>query len=1044
MKIRLIKLVFWMLWYLISFTSWGQATIKENKQILKTYGFGNPNPVPITSDNPKIAPYFKFYDYEKEALDREWKVVTLENDYIKVWVLPEIGGKVWGAVEKSTGNEFIYKNEVIKFRNIAMRGPWTSGGIEFNFGIIGHHPSTATPVNYSTKSNADGSVSCIVGNEDLPSNTHWAVEIRLEADKAYFETNASWYNASELPESYYNWMTGAAVATKDLEFFVPGTAYLEHNGTANPWPSDNKGRNLALYKENNFGGDKSYHVVGAFQNYFGGYYHDRKVGFGQWAPYEEMPGQKLWLWSLSRSGGIWEDLLTDNDGQYVEFQAGRLFDQYFPGAINPISQVAFSPYLMDRWSEIWFPIKDIGGLEAVSKAGILNVEYVEDTAQIGLNALQSLNHTLEISLNGNVKGKHSIRMLPMEVFQTQIPFVEGDSLVVRLLETDLIYTNKQDAFSLKRPFYPAVDLMVSKSQEYYQEALEAIEFRAYSQGRLLLEKLVSEDPSHREGLVKLAELEYRNANYSGALKLANRVLQMDTYSPDANYITAICYRKLGDSLNALESLGWAARDIAHRSVAYAQMAEIHLGQLNYEKAEYYSKKALNFNAFSINAYEVLLIVYRKTKNRKDFLEILESLKKIAPLNHFAAIEQQFEKNGLGALVTWDFLKNELPFETIGTLAIKYHDFNLLEEAKLILQNLPSNPKNQIYLAYLTHKSEPTKGMDILNEVVRDPIEFAFPYQRETIPVLEWATVMIDHWKLKYLLAQNYIAVGNEREGIARLVSLRNDPTEESFYRFRAQMNRAAPYEEKEIDYSKALELAPHKWKVWEEAIQFQLSEGEYEKSLTLSTKAYRKFRDNYSIGLAHAKALLLNKQERKTLEVMRGTVILPFEHASESKKIYNEAHYALILAALQKGEYNIAMRLIGDVKEWPENLGVGRPFNPDERLEDYAMAFCTKKVNGSEKSDVLLNKILNYNNEAGNDSGKNILFSLLALKNRGRIKEAEQKIEDLKIKSDFDENTKLGIALYLDPQFEPQNLESKKSLNSNEYDLLKYLSNQTF
>jgi len=75
----------------------------------------------------------------------------LENKYVKVSVFPEIGGKVWGAIEKSTNNEFIYYNSVVKFRNIAMRGPWTSGGIEFNFGIIGHAPTTATPVDYSFK-----------------------------------------------------------------------------------------------------------------------------------------------------------------------------------------------------------------------------------------------------------------------------------------------------------------------------------------------------------------------------------------------------------------------------------------------------------------------------------------------------------------------------------------------------------------------------------------------------------------------------------------------------------------------------------------------------------------------------------------------------------------------------------------------------------------------------------------------------------------------------------------------------------------------------
>ena len=66
-------------------------------------------------------------------------------------VLPEIGGKIWAAVEKSTGRSFIYDNHVVKFRDIAMRGPWTSGGIEPNYGIIGHTPNCATPVDYVTR-----------------------------------------------------------------------------------------------------------------------------------------------------------------------------------------------------------------------------------------------------------------------------------------------------------------------------------------------------------------------------------------------------------------------------------------------------------------------------------------------------------------------------------------------------------------------------------------------------------------------------------------------------------------------------------------------------------------------------------------------------------------------------------------------------------------------------------------------------------------------------------------------------------------------------
>src|SRR5690606_26521772 len=214
-------------------------------------------------------------------------------------------------------------------------------------------PGTATPVDYRTRTNPDGSVSCIVGNMDLPSRTYWQVEIRLEGDKAYFETHARWYNPTPLSQSYYNWMTAAAVASQDLEFFIPGSGYLEHDGSWKEWPIDERGRNLSMYRNNNFGGSKSYHIVGDYQNHFGGYYHEREFGYGHLADPGEMPGQKLWLWALSRAGGIWEDLLTDSDGQYIEFQTGRLFNQFSPGAVNPISQVAFEPHLLDSWSEKW-------------------------------------------------------------------------------------------------------------------------------------------------------------------------------------------------------------------------------------------------------------------------------------------------------------------------------------------------------------------------------------------------------------------------------------------------------------------------------------------------------------------------------------------------------------------------------------------------------------------------------------------------------------------------------------------------------------------
>jgi hypothetical protein len=107
-----------------------KASVKEYRKIFTTYPFSDPNPIPDPSS--KIYPYFRYDGFSSNPQPKEWKVVELENEYLKVTILPEIGGKIWSATEKKTNREFLYYNHVVKFRDVAMRGPWTSGGIEAN------------------------------------------------------------------------------------------------------------------------------------------------------------------------------------------------------------------------------------------------------------------------------------------------------------------------------------------------------------------------------------------------------------------------------------------------------------------------------------------------------------------------------------------------------------------------------------------------------------------------------------------------------------------------------------------------------------------------------------------------------------------------------------------------------------------------------------------------------------------------------------------------------------------------------------------------
>ncbi|PKA99991.1 uncharacterized protein DUF5107 [Flavobacteriaceae bacterium MAR_2009_75] len=1006
------------------------ASISEEIQSLETYGFGKPNPVPILTENPKIFPYFKFEEYEHQAKKQDWKVVTLENDFVKVMVLPEIGGKVWGAIEKSTGEEFLYKNDVIKFRNIAMRGPWTSGGIEFNFGIIGHHPNTATSVDYLTKENEDGSVSCIVGAIDLPSNTMWQVEIRLEKDKAYFETNASWYNASPLTQSYYNWMTGAAEAKQDLEFFIPGNAFVEHNGDARSWPIDSENRNLSYYKNNNFGPAKSYHIVGDYNDFFGGYYHDSNFGFGQWAPYEEMPGQKLWIWSLSRSGGIWEDLLTDSDGQYIEFQAGRLFDQYFPGEVNPISQVGFQAYASDRWSEIWFPYKQIGGMVDASPHGVLNVEHDDGKLKIGINPLQKLNNTLKIDINGKRVVDEVLSLNTMEIYSRVLEAKSTDKVEVVIEGTELSYSSNLEINRLKRPFEPDTEVKISKTEQLLFDGTEAMEFREFKKAEELLKELVSHDPYHQSGLVKLAELEYRKTNYDRALAHANTVLKLDTYNSGANYIAGISYRAQNDTINALESLGWAARDMKYRSVAYAQMAELYLASKNYLRADNYAKKALDFNTYNLNARKVKLATARKKGNSELFEIELEKLRKIAPLSHFANFEEQFKTSKNPNFN----VHNEFPAETNLTLALEYKNLGLADEALQILSLQAENTKNALWSTYLQRASTELNVAATLKKIAKNSIELVFPYRRETLPILKWVVEQNESWKFKYYLAQNYIAVGHIAKGETILKEIGFNADSAIFYLFRAKMLGNRSVEAVEADYKRALELNANDWKVWEENILFYLESKKFEQAYRLSKKAFKRYPNNYNIGLAHSKALLNVKKYQEVIDILLTINVLPYEHASESRKIYERAHLALAKEKLEKKHYKEAIAILHKSKEWPENIGVGKPYDPDERAQNYLLALASDYIGETEKNLSALKEIIDYTELHSERNTLNHLYGLLAYKKLGETEKLNQLLQELKTSSEGQsKETNLALALF---EQNKKKMEEVKAVSKITHDMI--------
>jgi predicted Zn-dependent protease len=862
-------------------------------------------------------------------------VVRLENDWIEVFVLPEAGGKIWGARVKKTGRDFIYRNEVMKFRNVALRGPWTSGGIEFNFGVVGHTPSTATPVDYAVRENKDGSVSCVVGTMDLPSRTEWRVEIRLPRDKAAFETNVLWHNPTPLEQPYYNWMTAAASARSDLEMSIPGNAYLDHPGPRHSWPVDARGRFLPRYGDNAFGGNKSYHVVGFLQDFFGGVYREAGVGFAHWSRHEEMPGQKLWLWALSREGGIWEDLLTDTNGQYVEYQAGRLFVQYTPGApVTPIRQAGFDPLATDRWSETWFPTEGLLGLSAASGDGALSVREEEDQLKIGVNAFASTADTLRVWSAEKLILEQPVNLTPLVPLLVSVTRPKGSSYRVELKTLKLDYSSEASNQALARPFETdeAAARSIPEADRLVFEARELIQARRLAAARPLLEKALAQNPWHHDALLSLADLEYRRARYAEGLAHANRALSLDTYDPAANFLAANLYRALGRGNDARDAYGWAARATGYRSAAHTELADLALRRGDFADASRNARLALDFNRANLSAWEILALAGRKTADSALVNSATAELLSLDPLHHTVAAERYLAEPSpanLDALTS--SLRSEYPDQSILELAIGYVNRGQEGDAIALLSATRSRFRNPLLRAWLAFlKKDPS---------LLDPpadISLVFPYRLETLPVLTWAAGANGHWSWRYLLALNLWGFDRVDEAASLLRPLANVPDAPAFYVTRAALIGESG-EDQEPDLRRAEQLSGRDRTMRLPVVQYYQSKGRWADGLAAANRGLSAFPGDFNLGLMAARSLVHLDRAAEALALLDTVRVLPSEGARESHQIYVQAHVEAALASFGNSRLDDAHTHLTRALEWPEHLGQGRPYEPEERLVRFLM-----------------------------------------------------------------------------------------------------------
>jgi len=929
----------------------GNAQIREYEREYSTYPYSDANPVPVFG---KIYPYFRYEGFTTKCEKKAWKIVELENDFLKILIFPEIGGKIWSVTDKTTGKEMFYGNEVVKFRDVALRGAWTSGGIEFNYGVIGHTPACSFPVDYLTRMNADGSASCFIGSLDLLTRTYWNVEINLPKDKTWFTTRSFWHNRTGASQPYYSWVNTAVSTRKDLEFIYPGTKWIGHDGLASSWPQDTVvHKNISRWSENDFTGAKSYHIVGKHRPYFGAYWKDDDFGVMQYSNRDDKLGKKIWIWALSDEGKIWEELLTDNNGQYAEIQSGRLFNQnQVSSSATPYKQISFTPYGTDTWTEYWFPFKETGGVSNVTPVGVVHVEEQGNVMSLRVSPLQTVQDTLKYyDEAGNLVGREYVTMQAVQLFKSAIDVPAKSKISKIVLGNQLLWSRSDD--SLSRPVETVLHFDWNSAYGKYLQGRDMMGFRLYDKAEKYIRESLQLHPYYVPALVEMSKLYNYRMEYDSAFLCAKKTLSIDTYDAAANYEYGRSAKYLKKYFDALDGFEVASLTEAYRSAAYTEISKLYLLQQEYAKSMEYAQKSLINNQYNIEGLQLVYLAGKLAGKDREAEIAGNQILVLEPLNHFVRFEKYFNHQKETEIL--DFQKNircEMREQSYLELGIWYYSLGLTDRSKTVLGLAPENAETAYWQAFLAHTSanEQQAGL-LLKKAASLPSDFVFPFREESEAVLQWAVQQSTDWQSRYYLSLLYRS-RNDREKAFNLIAAVTDKISFApFFAFRATLTDDIVLQEN--DLKKAASLSPGEWRYTHELTCFYLKKGDNKKALEVISAFYKKNQGHFPTGLMYVRTLLKNGAYARAEEVLSKINFLPSEGDPDGHLLYRAAKLLLAAEAISKGNMETAKQKIAEARLWPRNLGVGKPYdeNIDARLEDWLQSMTDTNKNTGNAFD---------------------------------------------------------------------------------------------
>lgn len=899
-----------------------------------------------------------------EASERTYRAIFLENQYVRLMILPEIGGRIHIAQDKTNGYDIFYRQNVIKPALVGLLGPWISGGVEFNWPQH-HRPSTFMPVHSSIENGEDGSATVWLSEHDPMLRMKGMVGICLYPGRSIVEAKVRLYNRTPFTQTFLWWANVAVRVHEDYEaFFPPDVHFVADHAkravTHFPVAKNfyygvdyTSGVDLRWYK--NIPVPTSYMVTKSEYDFFGGYDHARRAGFVHVADRHIAPGKKLWTWGSGEFGRAWDRNLTDSDGPYVELMAGVYTD----------NQPDFSwlmPYETKMFSQFWYPIQEIGPAACANLHAAMNLSHEENGMRIGICSSELLEKCNLRVLNGTET-----------VFAAEINLAPGSPWIGRFQHnqrsTELRFELRDARDTLLLEYQPEADSSpdlpdpateplppheIQSTDELYITGLHLEQYRhATRSPQPYWEEALRRDPSDARcnnalGLVALRNGEFARAEefFRAAIaRLTRRNPNPRDGEPFYNLGLALLWQqRTPEAYDAFYKSTW---NYALRSAGNFAMAGIAGAQGRYEVALSHLNEALCSDSENLKARDMKAALLYRLGREQEARTLIEETLRRDPLDILAGVEMLFLEGWSPESRRGFFSRIRVDVQTALDIAYDYAAFGFFTEAMFWLADVVEQTETEYPMIFYTLAwlSERAGQTDETNEYWKRgaaaPPLYCFPFRLEEMLILERAIARDHHdSKANYYLGNLLYDRKRYDDAIACWrTSVEADPTFSIPWRNLgiAEYNVCHDPDAALGAYRNALKANRKDARLLYEFDQLKKRIGySPEQRLSDLEEHGNRIADRDDLTVEYATLLNLTAQYERALNVLVSRRFNPWEGGEGLVSgQWVDAHVALGRNALEAGDFSGASRHFQQARSYPENLGEGKHLLTLERQLDY-------------------------------------------------------------------------------------------------------------